>query len=62
MYSVIEQGYSIVIWPDYFKHKDINDMILSGLTSEQVADIIINNTHNSLAAKAKLDFWKRVQI
>jgi len=62
MYNVIKQGYSIVIWPDYFKHKDINDMILSGLTSEQVADIIINNTYNSLAAKAKLDFWKRVQI
>jgi len=37
-------------------------MILSDLTSEQIADIIHNNTFNGLAATAKLDFYKRVQI
>jgi DNA primase len=62
MYSVINKGYSIVIWPDDLKEKDINDMILSSLTSEQISDIIINNTFNGLAATAKLDFYKRVQI
>jgi len=62
MYSVINKGYSIVIWPDDLKEKDINDMILSGLTSEQISDIIINNTFNGLAATAKLDFYKRVLI
>ena len=44
MYSVIDKGYSLVIWPDDLKHKDINDMIISGLTSEQITDIIHNNT------------------
>jgi len=62
MYSVINKGYSIVIWPDDLKEKDINDMILSDLTSEQISDIIINNTFNGLAATAKLDFYKRVLI
>ena len=62
MYSVIDKGYNIVIWPDDLKQKDINDMILSDLTSEQIADIIHNNTFSGLAATAKLDFYKRVQI
>ena len=62
MYSVIDKGYSLVIWPDDLKQKDINDMILSDLTSEQIADIIHNNTFSGLAATAKLDFYKRVQI
>ena len=62
MYSVIDKGYSLVIWPDDLKHKDINDMIISGLTSEQITDIIHNNTFSGLAATAKLDFYKRVQI
>ena len=62
MYSVIDKGYNIVVWPDDLKHKDINDMIISGLTSEQIADIIQENTFSSLAATAKLDFYKRVQI
>ena len=44
------------------KHKDINDMIIPGLTSEQITDIIHNNTFSGLAATAKLDFYKRVQI
>ena len=62
MYSVIDKGYSLVIWPDDLKQKDINDMILSDLTSEQITDIIHNNTFSGLAATAKLDFYKRVQI
>ena len=62
MYSVIDKGYNIVVWPDDLKQKDINDMILSDLTSEQISDIIQNNTFNGLAATAKLDFYKRVQI
>ena len=62
MYSVIDKGYNIVIWPDDLKQKDINDMILSDLTSEQIVDIIHNNTFSGLAATAKLDFYKRVQI
>jgi len=62
MYSVIDKGYSLVIWPDDLKQKDINDMILSDLTSEQIADIIHDNTFSGLAATAKLDFYKRVQI
>ena len=57
MEKVIDQGHSIVIWPDDLKDKDINDMILNDIP---VMDIIKNNTFRGLQAKIKFNGWKRV--
>jgi hypothetical protein len=59
MNSVIERGYSIVIWPDNIKEKDINLMVMSGL---DVMSIIENNTYNGLKAKLQFNFWKKKQL
>lgn len=53
----IDRGFKIVIWPDNLRSKDINDMILENLNPLQ---IIKENTHQGLAAKIKLDNWKRI--
>ena len=53
----IDRGFKIVIWPDNIRSKDINDMILEDLNPLQ---IIQENTYHGLAAKIKLDNWKRV--
>ena len=58
--KTIAQNHSVVIFPNNLKEKDINDMIMSGLSSHEVSDIISNNTFNGLAAKAKLTEWRRV--
>jgi len=60
MYKVIEQDFNIVIWPDDIQLKDVNDMILSGLTKAKVSDIIHNNTYSKLSAMTKLNYWKKV--
>jgi len=58
MESIISQDLPIVIWPSSPIHKqDINDMVLSGLN---VMEIIKNNTCQGLAAKLKLNQWKRI--
>jgi hypothetical protein len=57
MQNVIDQGHSIVIWPDDLKDKDINDMILNHVP---VVDIIQQNTYRGLQAKVKFNGWKRV--
>jgi hypothetical protein len=59
MNSFIERGYSIVIWPDNIKEKDINLMVMSGL---DVMSIIENNTYNGLKAKLQFNFWKKKQL
>jgi transcription elongation factor Elf1 len=57
MEKIINQGHSIVIWPDDLKEKDINDMILQDIS---VDEIIKNNTFRGLQAKIKFNGWKRV--
>ena len=60
--EVIDLGFSICIWNDRRVNecKDINDMILSGLSQADIVDIINSCTHNGLSAKLKLAEYKRV--
>jgi hypothetical protein len=58
--KAIMNGYDVVIWPDNMEHKDINDMILAGLSSEFIEHIIKNNTYRDLSAKLALQKWSKV--
>ena len=53
MYDVIEKDYNLVVWPSDMRHKDINDMIMAGLTKSKLSDIIHNNTFRKLSALTK---------
>jgi predicted RNA-binding Zn-ribbon protein involved in translation (DUF1610 family) len=55
----IDDGYAVCIWPQGIKEKDINDMILSGMTSAEIQSIIHSNTHKGLQAQTVFNSWKR---
>ena len=57
--KAIMQGYKVCIWPENFEHKDINDAILAGLTSEFISYIINQNTYRDLSAKLALTKWRK---
>ena len=57
--KTIQQGYSIVLFPDYIEQKDINDMIMAGMPREEILDVISNNTFKGLEAKAMLSKWRK---
>lgn len=59
MERAIEDHYSVVIWPEMIQEKDINDMILSGFTAEELEDIISKNTFVNLRAKIEFINWKK---
>ena len=61
MYKVIEQDFNVVIWPEEIQLKDVNDMIISGLTKLELQDIISNNTYSKLSALTKLNYWKKIK-
>ena len=61
MYKVIEQDFNVVIWPDDLQLKDVNDMIMSGLTKLELQYIISNNTYSKLSALTKLNYWKKTK-
>ena len=57
MEKTIDEGHSIVIFPNGIKEKDINDMILSGMDAMEMQTIISNNTFKGLSGTAKLSQW-----
>lgn len=59
MQSRIENGQSVAIWPNWVKHKDINDMIIHGLTLQKIRDILYNNTHSGMKAKLVFGQWRK---
>ena len=59
MLNVIQTGFSIFVWPNKIKEKDINDVILSGMGVLELQDIISNNISNGLEAKLKISAWKK---
>ena len=46
--DALKSGYKTVIWPSYFNHKDINDIVVSGFTKDQIYSIISKNTFSGL--------------
>jgi hypothetical protein len=55
-----ENGYSVCFWPENMKHKDLNDMVLAGYSSEQLKKIIDDNTYRGLAAQLRMKKWRRI--
>jgi len=58
--NIIDKNQKVVIWPNTLESKDINDMIISGLTQKHIVDLIDNNTYTHLEAQLKFVSWKKV--
>ena len=56
MGKLIDRGMTVVIWPSNIKEKDINDMVLAGIS---VQDVINNNCYKGLTATLKLKDWTK---
>lgn len=57
--KAIINGYNVCVWPTNLVHKDVNDMVLSGLSNDFVRYIIDTNTHRDLKAKLALNMWSK---
>lgn len=57
--KAIENGYTVCIWPDDMIHKDINDMVLAGVTPSMIVDIIKANGYKGLEAKLRFAVWRK---
>lgn len=54
----IDQGHNVVIWPE-MAEKDINEMVLAGVSPAVIQDRIEKNTYKGLCAKMKLASWRK---
>jgi transcriptional regulator NrdR family protein len=58
--KAIKEQFQVVIWPATIESKDINEMILSGLTKQQLMSIIKENTYSGLRAEMELNNWHKI--
>lgn len=59
MRKMINMGYTVCIWPDKIKEKDINDMIMSGININNLLDIINESSYKELEAKLRFAMWRK---
>jgi transcription elongation factor Elf1 len=60
MQESIKSNHNIVIWPNTIQAKDVNEMIMNGISVDEIESIISSNTFNGLQAQTKFVFWKKV--
>ena len=60
MQESIKSNHHIVIWPNTIQAKDVNEMVMSGISVDEIESIISSNTFNGLQAQTKFVFWKKV--
>ena len=55
----IDQGYNVSLFPETIAQKDINEMILAGMSCNEITELINTNTHSGIEAKLKFTEWKK---
>lgn len=58
--KAISQNYNVCIWPDNIESKDINDMVLAGMSVDRIMTIINENIYSGLKATLRFNEWKKV--
>ena len=56
----INDGFSVCIWDKNIIEKDVNDMVINGMTSESIFESIKRHTYKGLQAKMALSKWSKV--
>jgi len=60
MEKLVDQYKRVCIWPDHIKHKDVNDMIMDGMNSSEILNIINSNSASGLEAQIRINKWKKI--
>jgi hypothetical protein len=55
----IEEGYQVFIWPNSVNQKDINEMVMDGISPIEIQKMIDTNSFSGFTAKVKLSEWKK---
>ena len=59
MGRMIDDGWTVCVWPDGVPGKDINEMVLAGWTVDRIVETIDRNASSGLRARLRLNNWKR---
>ena len=59
--TALHMGWKVVVWPNYYtSSKDINDLILNGISIDKIIEIIDKNTYSGQRGEWEMRNWKKV--
>lgn len=58
----VDQGFRVAMLPDSLPGKDFNEMLLSGMTREEIRAAVEMNTFQGLAARIHFNTWSKIKI
>ena len=56
----LEKGYTVSLWPNHIKEKDINEMIMNGLTKDEIKETIDTNVVSGTTGLLKFANWRKI--
>jgi apolipoprotein N-acyltransferase len=59
--KLIDMGVNIVIWPETYTYKDINEAHQNGMSLFDIKQLIDDNTFNGLRAEMMFNQWRKVR-
>jgi len=57
--KMIDSDFSVCMWPDTFKYKDINEAVIGGMDTSEILQIINENTFQGAGARLRYATWRR---
>tara|TARA_B100000073_G_C23692413_1_gene556957 strand:- start:83 stop:1123 length:1041 start_codon:yes stop_codon:yes gene_type:complete len=60
--KTIDKGYEVCLWTNSNPHKDINDMILGGMSPEDIMKEIKENTYRGAEARLRYTEWRKINV
>lgn len=61
MQKSVSNGFRVCVWPENVKGKDINEMVIRGVSRPEIHEIIKTSAVSGLQAEFKLKFWKKCE-
>ncbi len=61
IYTSINLGYRVCIWPKDIHYKDINEMILNDMDASHIKRIIDEHSHKDMEAMIDFTFWTKIK-
>jgi len=58
--NAVDKGFKVCIWPHDLPHKDVNDMVMDGMSSTEIKTMIDTHTYHDLSAQLALTNWKKI--
>jgi hypothetical protein len=60
MMKACDNGFKVVVWPRHIEEKDINEMLLGGMSITDLLDVINRESMDGLSLRASIQQWSKI--